>query len=91
VLLAGLPVPDRLALDLVRILRARGVDDTAATLDDAHAAGRRIVTLTVADREAIAAALADCPYGLAELRGVLVLQDALRPTAVLVRHAARAG
>ena len=66
-LLAGLPVPDRLVLDLARSLRALGIDGTAQTLEDAHAAGRKLVTLTIVDREAILRALTDCPYGLTEL------------------------
>jgi hypothetical protein len=82
VFLAGLPVPDRLSLDLARILRAQGHHATAATLEYAHETGRRFVALTARDRELILQALADCPFGLAELR------DVVRLTAGLVRHAA---
>ena len=81
-LLAGLPVPDRLSLDLARILRAQGHNATAATLEYAHETGRRFVALTARDRELILQALADCPFGLAELR------DVVRLTAGLVRNAA---
>ena len=81
-LLAGLPVPDRLSLDLARILRAQGHLATAATLEYAHETGRRFVALTARDRELILQALSDCPFGLAELR------DVVRLTAGLVRHAA---
>ena len=84
-LLAGLPVPDRLSLDLARILRGQGHHATAATLEHAHATGRRFVALTADDRELIVQALADCPFGLAELR------DVVRLRAGLAGHAARAG
>ena len=82
VLLAGLAVPDRLVLDLVRCLRTMGFDDTASTLQDACDERDVIVSLTAADTEAIQHALADCPYGLAELRSVTLLeQRRLRATA----------
>jgi hypothetical protein len=91
VLLAGLTVPDRLVLDLARCLRLQGLNDTAETLEDAHDDGREMVALTIADREAILHALADCPYGLADLRGVLLLEHEWRVTAGLVSHAAPVG
>lgn len=70
-------MPDRLSLDLVRILRAQGHHGTAATLEYAQATGRRFVPLTAKDRELILQALADCPFGLAELRGVVRLTTGL--------------
>jgi hypothetical protein len=91
VLLAGLDVPDRLVLELAQCLRAQGLDDTAETLEDAYDGERGIVSLTIADREAILGALDDCPYGLSELQGVLLLEHEWRLTEGLVSHAPPVG
>jgi len=80
VLLAGLPVPDRLVRDLVRSLGALGRDGTAEALETARRHGRTIVRLTRADQEAILAALSGCPYGLSELRAVTLLEHQWRPS-----------
>ena len=85
--LAGLEVPDRLVLELARCLRGRGLAESAETLEDAHDSQRQFVPLSIADREAILRALDECPYGLAELRGVLTLEQAWRVTTGLVSHA----
>ena len=87
-LLAGLPVPDRLVLELARCLRTEGLQDTAAILEDACDNERDIVSLTISDREAISRALEHCPYGLSELRGVLLLEHEWRVAVGLVSHAA---
>jgi hypothetical protein len=50
-------------------------DRSPTTLDDSE---RRVVALTVPDREAIMRALEDCPDELAELRGVLLREHAWR-------------
>ena len=84
--LGGLPVPDRLVLDLVRSLRAHGIDGTADTLEEAYRAGRSVVVLSSVDREAILRAFRDCPYGRAELRTVLLLRHEWQATAGLVGH-----
>ena len=42
-LLAGLPIPDRLALELAQCLRSEGLDDTAEILEDAYDDGHGIV------------------------------------------------
>lgn len=84
-MLAGLPVPDRLVIELARCLRMDGSHDTAATLEDAYANERAIVALTVSDTEAILRALPYCPYGLSELRGVLLLEHEWRKEG-LVSH-----
>ena len=55
-------------VELAQWLRAQGLDDTAETLESAYAAERDIASLDDEDREAILLALADCPYGLSELR-----------------------
>ncbi len=84
--LAGLPVPDRLVLQLAQCLRTEGLNDTAEILEDAYDEERDVVALTIADREAIVRALEYCPYGLSELRGVLLLEHEWR-LAELVSHA----
>ena len=91
VLVAGLEVPDRLVLDLARCLRMQGLNDTAETLEHAHEDGHGMIALTFDDREAILRALADCPYGLGDLRGVLLLEHEWRVTAGLVSDAAPVG
>ncbi len=77
-LLAGLEVPDRLVLDLARCLRGQGLIDTAETLEDAYDEEGGIVALSISDREAILRALEYCPYGLSELREVVLLEHEWR-------------
>ena len=60
-LLAGLPVPDRLVLELAQCLRTEGLNDTAEILEDAYDDERGIVALTISDREAILRALGLLP------------------------------
>ena len=91
VLLAGLPVPDRLVLELAQCLRTVGVHETAETLENAFDHERDIVSLTISDREAILRVLEYCPYGLAELRGVLLLEQEWRLAEGLVSPAALTG
>jgi len=57
--LAGLPVRDQDVLELARLLRDAGVDDTAERLEDAYDAERRVLALTIPEREAILRALED--------------------------------
>ena len=90
-LLAGLTVPDRLVLEIAQCLRAEGLQDTAETLEDAYDNERDIVSLTISDRDAILRALEYCPYGLAELRGVLLLEHEWRLAEGLVSPAPLAG
>jgi hypothetical protein len=90
-LLAGLPVPDRLVLELAECLRLEGITDTAERLEDAHMSGRDVVALTIDDREAILHALERCPYGLAELRSVLLLEHEWRVAEGLVGHVSPVG
>jgi hypothetical protein len=49
-----------------------------ATLEDAYDGERRVVALTIAEREPILRVLEDCPDGLAELRGVLLKEHEWR-------------
>ena len=90
-LLAGLEIPDRLVLELAQCLRALSLHDTAETLEDAYDADQGIVSLAITDREAILRALDDCAYGLAELRGVLLLEHEWGLTEGLVSHAPLVG
>ena len=76
--LAGIPVDDRLVLELARRSRDAELIDTAETLEDAYYAERRVVALTVPDREAIVRVLHDPPDELAELRGVLLREHEWR-------------
>ena len=87
-LLAGLEVPDRLVLELALCLRGSGLVESAETLEDAYDSQSGFVPLTISDREAILRALEECPFGLAELRGVLTLEHAWRVDSGLVGHAA---
>jgi hypothetical protein len=87
VLLAGLEAPDTLVADLAGLLRARGLDEVADTLESALADGTTVVTLEPADRDAILRALEDCPYGLAELESVVLLQSTWGPEPALAGHA----
>ena len=77
-MLAGIPVADRDVLELTRRLRASGFLDTAETLELAYDSERRVVALTVPDREAIMRTLEDCPDELGELHGVLLREHAWR-------------
>ena len=90
-LLAGLQIPDRLVLELAQCLRTDGLNDTAETLEDAYDNERGIVGLTISDREAILRALEQCPYGLSELRGVLLIEHEWRVAEGLVSHAPPVG
>ena len=72
VMLAGLPVRDQDVLELARLLRDVGFDDTAERLENAYEVECKVLALTIPDREAIVRALEDRPDPFAELRGVLV-------------------
>jgi hypothetical protein len=90
VLLAGLEAPESLVAELARLLRMKGLDETAETLEDALGDDRALVALGPADREAILLALTDCPYGLAELRSVVQLQNEWGAETSLAAHASHA-
>ena len=77
-MLAGIPVRDQDVLEIARLLREAGFDDTAGRLEAAWDAEVKVLALTIADREAIVRALEDCPNELAELRGVLVREHEWR-------------
>ena len=77
-MLAGLPIPNELVLDLAGRLRDSGLDNTAETLEGACADSERRVALTIPDREAILRVLEDAPEGLGELRAVLLKEHQWR-------------
>ena len=70
--LAGISVSDRDVLELSRLLRDAGFDDTAERLETAYDRETIVLALTVPDREAIIRTLDDPPDSLAELRSVLL-------------------
>jgi hypothetical protein len=82
----GIPVDDRLVLDLARRLRDADLLATAAVLEDAYDAEPRVAALTITDREAILRVLEDAPEGLAELRGVLLKEHEWRVREGLVER-----
>ena len=66
-------------LQLAGRLRASGLDNTAETLEGACAdSERRVVALTIPDREAILRVLEDSSEGLRELRVVLLKEHEWR-------------
>jgi hypothetical protein len=77
-MLAGIPVRDQDVLDLARLLRDAGFNETAETVEDAYDQEVKVLALTITDREAILRALDDPPDGLAELRGVLLAEHTWR-------------
>jgi hypothetical protein len=84
IMLAGIPVDDRLVLELARLLREAELNSTAEVLEDAYDHERHVVALTVPNREAIVRVLEDCPDELAELRGVLLREHAWRRSEGLI-------
>jgi hypothetical protein len=68
------PRPRRGRLELTRLLRDDGFDDTAERLENAYDLETKVLALTIADRESILRALDAPPDGLAELRGVLLAE-----------------
>jgi hypothetical protein len=78
-MLAGIPIADKLVLELARRLREAQLDFTAEALERAYDGGTTIVALTILDREAILRVLEDEPgEGLSELRGVLLKEHVWR-------------
>jgi hypothetical protein len=87
VLIAGLEAADTLVAELARLLRANGLETTAGRLEEALAEGTTPVALDADEREAILLALEDCPYGLAELESVVLLQSEWRREPALAGQA----
>ena len=76
--LAGLPIPDRLVLELARRLRNADELEIADKLEHAWRLETTTVALETHDREAILRLLADGPEELAELRAVLLQEHERR-------------
>ena len=76
--LAGIPVEDRLVLTLARRLRDVGLDDTAERLETGYERETVVLALDIPQREALLRVLEDGPDEFAELRGVLVKEQAWR-------------
>jgi hypothetical protein len=70
-MLAGVPVPEHLMLEVAGLLRDGGFVATAELLEHAYDSELRVVALSITSREAILRVLDDPPDGLSELRGVL--------------------
>jgi hypothetical protein len=77
-LLAGVPVPDRLVLTLAHLLRDAELYMTADRLETACKEETEVLALELAVRDDILRALVDCPPGLGELRAVLLQEEAWR-------------
>ena len=58
-MLAGIPVRDQDVLEIARLLRGAGFDDTAGRLEDAYDVECKVLALTIPDREAMLRALED--------------------------------
>ncbi len=83
--LAGIPVADRLVLELaVKLRREAGLDETAEKLENAYDRETKVLALTISEREQILYALDDPPDGLAELRSVLLAEQVGRQRQGLV-------
>jgi len=74
-MLAGIAVPDRHLIELARMLRAAGSDDTAARLESGYEHQARLLALSTAERDEILAVLVD---GLGKLRSTLLQQHEWR-------------
>jgi hypothetical protein len=87
--LAGIPVRDQDVLELARLLRSAGFDETAEWVEVAYDREAKVLALTIGQREEILRTLDDPPDGLAELRGVL-LAEYRRTEHTCLRAACRA-
>jgi len=77
-MLAGIPVADKDVLELARLLRDAAFVDVAERLENAYDVECKVLALPIEDRERILRALDDPPAGLAELRGVLLVEHEWR-------------
>ena len=69
---AGIAVPDQDVLELARLLREAGFNESAERIKNAYDLETKILALTIPEREQIIRALDEPPDGLAELRTVLL-------------------
>jgi hypothetical protein len=77
-MLAGIPINRDLTLELAHLLDNAGHEQTAGVLVLGLDNERRVVALTIPDRENILSVLDDPPDGLAELRGSLLRETTWR-------------
>jgi hypothetical protein len=77
-MLAGVPVPDRLVLTIAGNLRQAGLDATAGRLENGYDTETKVLALSIAERDDILQVLVDCPDGLGELRAVLLQERVWR-------------
>lgn len=77
-MLCGIPIADRYVLELARMLRDAGIDDTAERLETAQERQTKLLGLSIEERERILSVLVDCPKPLAELRAVLLQEHEWR-------------
>jgi hypothetical protein len=73
--LAGVPVPDRLVLELARLVDD---EDLETKLRGAHGREIKVLALETDERETILTTLVDPPAGLEELRAVLLQEHVWR-------------
>jgi hypothetical protein len=73
--LAGIPVPDKLVLELARLVDD---DDLETKLRSALGRDIKVLALETDERETILVALVDPPAGLEELRAVLLQEHVWR-------------
>ena len=76
--LAGVSVHEANVAALAELLLAAGFEDTADALLVALDAGQDLAALSIDDRAAILSVLDDPPVGLAELRGMLLVEHEAR-------------
>ena len=78
-MLAGTPVADAAVLELARLVRAAGFDNTAERLERAWDVETKVLALTIGEREELLRALDDpSTDALAQLRGVLLREHEWR-------------
>ena len=77
-MLAGVPVPDRLVLTIASNLRDAGLGTTAGRLENGYDRETKLLAFSIAERDDILQVLVDCPEGLGELRAVLIQEHAWR-------------
>ena len=77
-LLAGVPVEEKLVLTLAAMLSDAGLYETAVRLETGYDLEIKTLALSVAQRDDLLTVLVDCPEGLCELRAVLLQQQAWR-------------
>ena len=60
-MLAGVPVPDRLVIQIAQKLRDAGHDDTAERLETAYDQETKVLALSISARDNILQVVVDCP------------------------------